>query len=477
VSNDNFHDAMSSQTDYQPPLTGPQARTDPQTASMPVAAVIRDRIPVLAWLTATALTTAALIPAIMVHRVLYADGAYYLYLLLTTPNKFMAIYFGRVVSLHVMEAPVLLGELLSVNSISSMARLFHLGVFGVPAALFLAALWLVRRDVRLFAITASAFAVFSFCVSFLNTETNYYFAMCWLAATTLALPEDRPAMRGALLPVLAALCISAHEAAVFSAPVLAIWSTMRAMRTDSSFETAGLSMAALLFWIAAGIALVAGLAPRDVENASGFLSSIPKLLNAPPRWLLATAILVPCATLFAGRNVRIALVAISIVSGLLYVRAIAHVAGYYGFSFYYANRAGLTILIVPALAILAWASRKQPGESGGKRRTSNYFLALVPLVFAVSGDLVGSFRWNNYVNAFCEVLAADMEPQARLKALEASGHATGWVWTHPTLSILLRARDSSAFVTNGPGRWEPPEVRAENRLNRPGICPDPHAQP
>jgi hypothetical protein len=438
---------------------------------------VHDRLPLMAWSGAALLALAAFVPAFLGFRVLYADGAYVLYELLTNPHRFVAIELGRAVSLHVMESPVLLGELLSVQGIGSMARLLHLGIFGVPLAMFLCALWLVRQEVALFALTVSAFAVFSFSINFINTETNFYFAVCWLAATILALPGAHPILRGALLPVVAVLSISNHEGAVFSAPVLAIWATLRAQRSPAAFEVTGLGMAAVLFWIAAAVALAAGLAPRDISNASGFLASFPAILMSPQRWLLLSAALAPCAMLLRGRSLRLACLALSVASGILYVRAITRVAGYYGYSFYYSNRAALTLLMVVALAMLAFASRSQPAQSVIERRRAGYLVALVPLVFAVTGDLIGSYRWNRYLTTFCELLATDDDPQTRLQKLETSGNLTGWRWTHPTLSVLLRPPDSSAFVVNAPGGWEPPDVRADSRLDRPGICTSARVSP
>jgi hypothetical protein len=430
-----------------------------------------DRLPLKAWSGAAALALAAFVPAFLGYRVLFADGAYVLYELLTNPHRFVAIELGRGVALHVMESPVLLGELLSVLGIGAMARLLHLGIFGVPLALFICALWLVRRELVLFALTVSAFAVFSFSINFIDTETNFYFAVCWLAATILALPGVCPILRGTVLPLVAVLSISNHEGAIFSAPALAIWATLRAQRSPAAVEITGLGMAAVFFWIAAVIALVAGLAPRDMHNASGFLADVPAILMSPHRWLLLTAALAPCALLLRGHNLRLACLALAVASGILYVRAISRVAGYYGYYFYYSNRAALALLMVVALGIFALASRSQPAAAVIEHRRAGYLVALIPLVFAVTGDLIGSYRWNSYLTTFCEVLTANDDPQTRLQKLEASGNLTGWRWTHPTLSVLLRPPDSSAFVVNAPGGWEPPDVHPDSRLdNRPGIC-------
>jgi len=47
---------------------------------------------------------------------------------------------------------------------------------------------------------------------------------------------------------------------------------------------------------------------------------------------------------------------------------------------------------------------------------------------------------------------------------------TGWGWTHPALSILLRERGSSAIVHNDPGSWQPFDPDLPIALTYRGAC-------
>ena len=140
----------------------------------------------------------ALTYSTLTGRVLYADGAFYVLVHLFTPNRFNDYDTQRSFASFISQAPILFGQRLGVDTASSYAALYSVGVFVFPAAAFLAALFLGRKQPLLFAANAVAIAVFGFGTNFINTEANLLFGLVWLAVTIMAL--DRAA------PCFAALC-------------------------------------------------------------------------------------------------------------------------------------------------------------------------------------------------------------------------------------------------------------------------------
>jgi hypothetical protein len=164
--------------------------------------------------------------------------------------------------------------------------------------------------------------------------------------------------------------------------------------------------------------------------------------------------------------------AASAVFGLVFLGMMVRLEGYYAYSIYYLNRSFLT-LSLPTLvgALLAtWCFRPEWLRLTAHRRTGA--LLLIPLIFAVSGDMLGTYRWNQYVRAFCEVLARDVSPDDRLYLLKLSGARTAWVWTHPTMSVLLGGQGSAAMVVNEPGTftWQPFDPSNPPSISSGGLC-------
>ena len=47
---------------------------------------------------------------------------------------------------------------------------------------------------------------------------------------------------------------------------------------------------------------------------------------------------------------------------------------------------------------------------------------------------------------------------------------TGWGWTHPTLSILLRRSGTSTIVRDEPGNWQPFDPAEIELTGYRGVC-------
>jgi hypothetical protein len=100
------------------------------------------------------------------------------------------------------------------------------------------------------------------------------------------------------------------------------------------------------------------------------------------------------------------------------------------------------------------------------------FVLLLPIAFAVAGDVGGTYRWQRFMGAFCDVLEGNLPPMERLRALKASGARMAWSWTRPAMSMLLRSRSRWAMVLNEPGTYsrEPFGPQWGRTIPYRGIC-------
>lgn len=418
---------------------------------------------------------AALTYSTATARVLYADGAYFVLNHLLTPHRFNDYDFQRTFASAISQAPVLFGQRLGFDSVAAYAALYSFGIFVLPAVAMVIALVLARKQPVLFAMIGLAILVYGFGANFINTEANLFFGFVWLSVSILALHGQAPILRGLVLPAIAIALLRSYEGMLLVGPFLAIWATIAAVRHEGQVESIGLVLAALLYLLGTAIGLGGFLSPRDPVNAASFLSTAFTYLKHPHVFLLLAGIAIIPGICLADRRLRIVSLVASAILGCGFVLGISKLDGYFSFSIYYHNRSFL-VLFLPgfvcfALAVFAYRPawlRPDTDATGGS-------LFLVPLFFAVAGDAVGTYRWSNYVQTFCNVLEMPSTPLERLDALKESGARTAWAWTHPTMSVLLRGRGSQSMVFNEPGasRFEPFDPTRPIHIPYRGLCQAP----
>jgi hypothetical protein len=415
------------------------------------------------WLACLALSAS-------VCRALYADGGYAVLGLLKIPRQYIDFDAHRSFASYITQTPILLGERLGIHKVPVYAGLYTLGDFVPPAVLFLVALTLARKVPMLFAATAAAIVVFGFGSNFINTEANLLFALSWLAAVILALPGPRPFLRGFALPAIAFVLLRVYEGTLLVGPVLSLWALLSSRRTEDSQEQVGLTLATLLFLLGAFIGFSSFAAPRDPGNAANFAGSMLAYLRNPQLFVLFAAACSLVATTRATTRAQVAWVALAAALGLVFFGRMVQEEGYYAYSLYYDNRSFLVCLLALAVAALSTIERLRPAWLSRPVGSLAAVAAMIPFVAVVGGDLLGSARWYAYMRAFCEVLADPVAASAGIVRLKASGAVTGWPWTHPTMSILLRQQGSSAIVLNDAGQWAPFDPRVPIRIGYAGAC-------
>lgn len=417
----------------------------------------------------------ALAYSVFSGRALFADGSYGLLLLLTQPFQFNDYDSLRTFASFIWQAPVLLGQRLGVDSVSWYAALFSVGIFVLPAFAMLLALYLSRKQDTILAANCLAVVVFGFGCNFIVTEANLLFGFVCLSVTILSIDNLSPLARGILLPLLALSLLRIYEGMLLVGPVLAMWSVVAALRTTDPFERTGLIIAAIGFVIGSLIGLGGFLSPRDPENAAGFIASMPAYFGSPQLFLALSALFAVSASFFSKQHTRRSAAVVSMLFGAISLQMVLRLEGYYSYSVYYTNRSLLVLLLpVYASALFIGYWRKQGWFRISAPKTS-YTVLMVPFLWAIAGDLVGTYRWNTYTEVFCTLLEKDLAPQERFDLLMNSGSRTGWGWTHPSLSILLRNKDSNAIISNGSSYrgWEPFEADHGPRIEHRGICQSP----
>jgi MFS family permease len=415
----------------------------------------------------------ALAYSTLAGRALYADGAWYVLVHLLTPHRFNDYDPQRSFASYITQAPILFGQRFGVDSVAIYAALYSIGVFVIPALAMLVALFLSRRQPLLFAVNSMAIATFGFGANFINTESNLLFGLVLLSATIIAL--DRPAqiLRGAVLPILAFALLRTYEGMLLIGPVLAAWAFVVASRSTLEWERFGLRLSGFLFVLGSIIGLGGFLAPRDPGNASSFLAHAVLFWRNPQIFLYLSALFAIPAMCVPRRNLRLVCIALVVIFGALFVTSILQLKGYYSYQVYHENRSFLVLLMPVLIAALFAAYWFRPNWIQNGPPEGSYAIMLLPLAFAIAGDIIGTNRWNAYVGAFCDVLQNESSPAERLAQLQRTGVMTAWRWTHPTMSVLLRDGGSSAMVINEPTAWEPFNPAAARAIPYRGLCSAP----
>ena len=166
---------------------------------------------------------------------------------------------------------------------------------------------------------------------------------------------------------------------------------------------------------------------------------------------------------------RLALTAASGAFAAVFMWQMIRTQGYYAYGLYYYNRSFLVCLLPLAIAALLGVQRVRPAWLAQPLAYGAGIAIVIPFAAVVAVDLMGSARWLTYERSFCEMLAQP-PPASPIEQLKRTGAVTGWGWTHPALSILLREHGSLAMVHNDPGLWQPFDPDVPIALTYRGAC-------
>lgn len=394
-------------------------------------------------------------------RVFFADGAYNALWLLEHPHQFWITAEPRAYAYYIFEAPFLVGEKLGLSSATSYSIALSAGIFFMPIVIYALTTYIVRKSFSsiIFVVLASVFFIYS--INYIVTEVNLLAAIVILCAAILSSYENSHRVLAFVLIAASIISTRIHEGMIFSAPVLICWSYMKLDRAPSIEHRTALLLSILGFAAGFFIAFGSAIAPRDPANEAGFINSFIVFIRGPHLYLALCCIAAAIASLCQKRVLFSISILFSILFSVAFLYRIYTLSGYYAYSIYYQNRAFVSLAL--AVFVLLWGLFSIRGTTSFPRSGSlaKWILVLaVPILSAIASDGIGTLRWRSYVSSFCTLLSEGDNLPRNARTLELEGLRTGWGWTHPSLSVLLRRPGSSAVVENyPPPAWEPQITR------------------
>ena len=154
-------------------------------------------------------------------RALFGDGANF-FIYAVQLDRFVHFYPSRDYAMLASQVPLLIALKLGIDDLGWLARIFGIGVFGLPTVFYQLALARVRRDAVLLAIVIAAIALVFMPTSFCAVgEYNAAFAVALASAAWLATTDRARLLDGLIIVAMAAFALRVYEAFVYLGPPLA----------------------------------------------------------------------------------------------------------------------------------------------------------------------------------------------------------------------------------------------------------------
>jgi hypothetical protein len=242
------------------------------------------------------------IVAILFHRHLFGDAAWFLVKVLSENqvtdwySDFSSEFFrSRWFAFHFSQWPVLWASRLDITSVAVLSWIFGVSLF-LGRALSLLVCWLWLRDKRLFLFPlASLFAGSINAEVYIVSETHFLLSLVWPLLVLLSCADLTPARRRVWLVLVAIPTLLAYEAMAFFGPLLIVAAGLRARAHWKRLSDRILFLAlAAYFALGSIFAVLAIVWPRDTLNRGTFVSGIPAALElghlgiAASMWLTLT---------------------------------------------------------------------------------------------------------------------------------------------------------------------------------------------
>ena len=208
---------------------------------------------------------------------LFADGSVYFLDIVMRGGFAGGGDYARAYANVVTQAPAVLAVKLGVNDLHCLARLYSLGLFGVPTALYSFALVRAGRDLLVLAATLAAIAIVFMSTSFIIiAQHNTAYACAILAAVWLATTSELHARDGFVLVAIAALAVRSYEHFVYLGPLLGLmvlWTIARAPAKPWC-ATALYGIAAALLLVGGCVAAESIVALDAVEEERAYMAAV-----------------------------------------------------------------------------------------------------------------------------------------------------------------------------------------------------------
>jgi hypothetical protein len=392
-------------------------------------------------------------------RGLYADGSYILYQLLSQ-GEFANLEPARKFSQALTQVPAWLAMKVGVTDLNILIRMHSIGTTAMAIGVWFIAVCLQYRS-SLFWLFTFAFAVtylsFGF---FAHGEANITCAMVALASSVVLRPKFGWAS-SVLLLFAAIVLLYAYETLVGLGPLLFIMTTARLLlkRDDTKTIKIILIIANVLFVLATRNAIWS-LLYSGIQNMDSALN-LGALTSFHVAYILFLGGCI--AIVFFSQNTKIS--------------AAAVVAGFSLSAFYllspklwnppfmmYALRVLASPILFGTLLVAAWlawyeAVYKTDGVKWrvGALSISLVWAVLVTLAVPFASANLGFAKWGKRFEqeALTRTSNTPIE-QTNINTNHGWNSGFNWMWTNPSLSILLRG-DAEVVILNNSGHtgWQP----------------------
>jgi hypothetical protein len=422
------------------------------------------------WPVLMAVSLAGMAVCALAHRHLYADGSYFLVMILPS-RSFTAFDVSRQHAHYLLEAPLWVAlNWLRITDVRILSWIFGLTLFLHPVASLWACWWILRRRNRaLMILPALCWACLTLTTSFfIISESWVGVSLFWPIYFLLVF--RRHALTDAEDVILVACSFAAvrvYEGFALPASLLLLLAVRRLLwQWRQKARLDGWTMASLACLIGAVVAETYwGLFPRDPNNRATGLQGLHQLFGYPQGILLLAAVV-----LFAGPRWRsrqlarwggFALAGLALLWGLQPWRAASNV---------HANQHADVRLINNLLPILLALSPLAASRFRALRFTfdSSRKAAFAAFTAAVLVWQAGaSWSWSRYLHHFSQVLASS-QGYLETKPTGLPDFGFEWGWTNPSLSVVLgamRREPLRAIVLNASDAgWQPFDPRKPDQL-------------
>lgn len=407
----------------------------------------------LAGVAASVLLLGTCLFAVLVHAALYADGANYL-LQIVGKQGFLFVWWDRSGANLLTQAPLVIGLHVGVHSMQTAAMLYSAGTLGVPALVYLLALFFSRNEWYLPAIAAVIITIYATTFFMSVSESVTAYAVYLLIAVILASSRPLTASRVVTLLMSSAILPFLYETSLLFGPLLAIWCLLRFRRgEDMTIDRAALFVP-MLAGLAAGATSAWGiLHPIDsqAEQSAGTLSG----LWASHEFDAACLVLVGALALaLAKRRFSVILAGEATVLG---VAALFTAVGSARPDSQYTIRLAPAFILLPLFIVLCRREDRRGLRLRSLATSRRLEYAVVALAAALAiQNLTLLWGWHDFFRSLAHQVNTAQGlvsyPHARL---DLAGEY-GWAWTFPAMSRVVQDSPGRALVENpDPAHWQP----------------------
>lgn len=382
-------------------------------------------------------------------RGLYADGSSFLVKMLTS-GTFEDWDRARRFAQLLLQLPVVLALKAGVENIQLLAVLHSLGLFGLPALLWLMGL-LRLRDEALFWPFFVVYAVISMNAGFFAIgEFNLAYALVGYSFAVLISQKNINTIQGILLVLVAVALVCSYEALIFLGPLL-YWAAMRRVNwSDRRPANFWLLLATLCYACATFNSLWSILYPRSPGNLSGAMAGLMQLLAN--KQLLISALVTGLYFLLVFFKFNS--ITRTIVAGVsLLLSALLFLPEFWSSpSEHYAARSPVGLLmwgLFSGLLLVRMANKSWIFNTANIQEAKKLVWIIPCVLFAglLSADVYHTMGHARFIDRFETFVNANQGFHA-IEETPIDSEIYGWSWPQPSLSLLLREDADKAVILN-----------------------------